>query len=206
MTTTLATATDARAPWRRVLIATPIGWAAGIVAGIALIVLAESVGIRQTQAPLVLGVALGVSEAQFRALRPVLAGARMRWLLASCLGLAGPFAVVDASVELGRALPYDLAAFVILGGILLSVLQWNVLRHRVGQAGSWLLASPAGYLAAASTIWLNERVLPKTPGIVGALQYLGVILAGGVLLGLLTGLSAARFELRVPPGADVLDR
>jgi hypothetical protein len=185
--------------WRRLLIATPIGWAIGIVAGVGLIVLAESVGLREMQAPLVAGLALGLSTQQYRGLRPVLGGLRARWVFRSCVGLAFPFIIADAATIAGRPLAYDLVLFVVLGGVIASVLQWGLLRNAVHRAGRWLIASPVGYLAAASTAWLNDRVLPKTPGIVGALQYLAVILGGGVLLGALTALAASRFRLRLEP-------
>jgi len=180
---------------RRVLVATPIGWALGILAGIGLIILVESAGVMAMQTPLVVGVALGISTQQYRALRPALAHSRTRWVLATCLGLAAPFVLADVARMVGRPLPYDLVRFVILGGVIASVLQWRMLRTSVQRAAGWIIASPAGYIAAASTVWLNDRVLPKTPGIVGALQYLGVILAGGVLFGIVTAVAAARFEI-----------
>jgi hypothetical protein len=176
------------------LVLTPLGWALGIVAGIVLIVLVESVGARGMQTPLVLGVALGLATQQFRALRPVLEGSRGRWLLASCLGLAAPFALADAATLAGRPHPYDLTGFVVLGGVVASLLQWGILRAAVRRSGAWLLASPLGYAAAASAVWVAERVLPKTPGLVGALQYLVVIAAGGVLLGAFTAGAASRFK------------
>lgn len=191
---------------RRLLVLTALGWALGVVAGIALIVLVESVGVQGTQTPLVLGVAAGLATQQFRALRPLIGGSRGRWLLASCVGLAAPFAVADAATLAGRPLAYHLAGFVVVGGVAASVLQWRILRKAVGRAGGWLLASPMGYAGAASTVWLNERVLPKTPGLIGALQYLTVIAAGGVVLGALTALAAARFERSAVRRSDVENR
>jgi len=186
---------------RRVLVATPIGWALGIVAGVGLIILVESAGVMALQTPLVIGVALGISTQQYRALRPALSHSRARWVIASCLGLAAPFVLADVARTAGRPLPFDLVRFVILGGVIASVLQWRMLRTSVQRAGGWIIASPAGYIAAASTVWLNDQVLPKTPGIVGALQYLGVILAGGVLFGIFSALAVARFE--IAPRADL---
>ena len=72
---------DAAPPlWRRLLVATSIGWVIGIVAGVALIIVVESLGLQALQSPLILGVALGVGWQQSRALRPILAGSRARWL------------------------------------------------------------------------------------------------------------------------------
>jgi hypothetical protein len=184
-------------PRRRLLFVTPIGWAHGILAGVCLIVLVESLGLPEVQTPLVLGIALGVSVQQFRALRPILGESGRRWVLVSCLGLGGPFIIADAATVAGRPLVYDLVVFVILGGVIAGALQWSLLRPVVRGANGWLIACSAGYFAAASTVWLNDRVLPNTPGVLGALQYLVVILGGGVLLGVFTAIAASRFEPRV---------
>ena len=187
--------------WRRLVVATPVGWALGVVAGVVLIVVVESLGIREVQTPLVLGVALGVSVQQSRALRPVLGATRLRWVILSCLGLMAPFIAADAAAALGRPRTYNLVVFVILGGLILSVLQWSVLRLVVHRARGWLIASPTGYIAAAGTLWFSDHVLPKTPGIAGALQYLAVILFGGVLLGVPTAIAAGRFQPHASSGS-----
>ncbi len=185
----------ARPMGRGLLMRTPLGWVIGIVAGVLLIVAIESLGMSGLQSPLVLGVGLGVSSQQFRALRPVL-GSRGRWILMSCLGLALPFLVADAATLAGRPLPYELTTFVVVGGVIASFLQWRQLRERTDGSEGWLFASPAGYVAAAATVWANDRVLPSAVGIVGLLQYVFVIVLAGVFLGALTAVAAARFTPR----------
>lgn len=194
---------DAAAPlWRRLITATTLGWVLGIVAGVLLIVLAESLGLRSLQSPLLVGVALGLGWQQHRALRDLLPGARTRWLGATCIGLAAPFLVADVASTIGRPLPYDLVPFTIAGGLLASMLQWRVLTSFVRSAAGWLLASPLAFIAAATVVWLNDRVLPKVPGVPGLLLYVGVTLFAGVLFGCITAAAAVRFVPRSGAAAD----
>jgi len=180
--------------WFRVFVSSLEGWTLGIIAGIGLIVLAESLGMREMQTPLVAGVALGVSAWQYRALRPVLAGLGARWIGVSCAGLSIPFVIADVATLARRQMNYDLVILVLTGGAITSILQWSMLRTVVGRSDAWLVASPAGYLAVVSALWLNDGVLPRTVGVVGALQYVAVILMGAALFGLFTGMAASRFE------------
>ena len=158
-----------------------VGWSAGFVLAILFIVAAESVGMPATQFPLALGMGTGVGVMQARVLRPYL-GARGPWIAATALGLAAPFIVADLARGLGFALPYMLSAYVALGGLLAGILQWPLLRGLVARAAWWVPASLVGWSLGGATVALND-LLPKTPGLVGALQYVGVVLAGGLLLG-----------------------
>lgn len=76
--------------------------------------------------------------------------------------------------------------FVVVGGIAASVLQWRSLSRVATNASRWLIASPVGWLLGASSVWVSDRWLPRIPGIVGALLYVGIVLGGGLLLGLCT--------------------
>jgi hypothetical protein len=49
-----------------------------------------------------------------------------------------------------------------------------------------------GWTLAASTAAFNERFLPRIPGLIGALLYVGVILMGGVALGAVGGVTLDR--------------
>jgi hypothetical protein len=122
----------------------------------------------------------GVGLMQGRLLRDRL-GAPRRWAGWTTLGLAAPFLVRDASL-LVTAIPYSLAGYVAAGGLCAALLQWRLLRPEVRGAVWWLVITPAGWLLAGSTVWLNE-LLPKTRGLVGALQYLAVVFSGGLVLG-----------------------
>jgi hypothetical protein len=186
-----------RAAWTpaRWIAVTFLGWTAGFLLAILFLVGVESVGIRQTQSPLALGMGAGVGFVQARMLSQYL-GARAPWLAATALGLAAPFIITDILRVVGVPLPYSLPAFVAIGGIFASVLQWRLLRKITRRASLWLFASPVGWMLGGSTVWINDRWLPRIPGLVGALLFVLIILMGGVILGACTAPVLA--ELREP--------
>lgn len=168
---------------RRWVTATFLGWTAGFVLAILLIIGVESAGLREVQFPLALGMGLGVGFVQARALTAV-RQLRRRWVLATAAGLAAPFLVADFARHLELNLPYSLPAFVAIGGFCVSVFQFQLLRNLVRRPVLWLVLTPLGWLLAASTVAFNDRYLPKIPGILGALLFVGIILLGGLLLGI----------------------
>jgi hypothetical protein len=166
--------------------ATFVGWSGGFVLAILLIVAAESAGLRETQFPLALGMGIGVGVAQARLLLPYLLR-RGPWIAVTALGLAAPFIATDLARGFGVPVPHALAAWVALGGLSAGLLQWRLLRRVFSRAHHWLFASLAGWSLGGSTGFVADRLLPKTPGVSGALQYIGVVLTGGLLLGIITG-------------------
>jgi len=172
---------DERIPWTRWVARTFLGWCAGFVLAIAFIVGIESLGVREVQFPLAMGMGLGVGVLQARTLAPLLGGARP-WITATTLGLSAPFMAADLLGHLGAPVLFSLAGYVGLGGLLAGALQWRLLRARATRPAWWLLITPIGWLLGGSTVWINEA-LPKTPGLIGALQYVAVVLAGGLVLG-----------------------
>lgn len=66
-------------------------------------------------------------------------------------------------------------------------MQWRLLRQYVGKAAWWIPASLIGWAGAGATVALNDNVLPRIPGVLGALIYIAVVLSGGVVLGATTG-------------------
>ncbi len=163
------------------------GWCGGFVLALVLIVLVESLGAPSTQSPLPLGMGIGVGLAQARLLG-AWAGTRRRWVTTTALALAAPFVVSDLAQIGGAPLPYRLWLWVAIGGLCVSVCQWALLRARAGGAEWWLVTSPPGWLLAGATALVADRYLPRIPGIVGALLYLGIVLGGGVLLGVCTAM------------------
>ena len=169
------------------------GWSVGFVLALALLVLVEALGAPTVQFPLALGMGLGVGALQAPVLRRAFPGTR-GWVAATALGLSGPFALSD-TLQIAGAVPFSLPAHVALGGVLAAALQWRLLRRATDRARWWLVVTPPGWLLAGSTVWLNE-VLPKIPGIFGALLYVAVVLAGGLVLG---AASAVSWERMVRP-------
>jgi hypothetical protein len=136
-----------------------------------------------------MGVGVGLAQAR---LLGSMAGPRSRWVLATALALAAPFLVGDLSHLGGRPVPFNLAAYVVIGGIVVGVVQWLLLRRATPHAAWWLVATPIGWLLASSTVLIADGRLPRIPGIVGALLFIGVVLGGGLLLGLCTAPAARR--------------
>lgn len=173
-------------PWVRI---TFLGWLLGIVLVIALALAGEMVGVRGSQIAVGLGMGLGVGIAQERALRPLL-GPSQRWRWVSTLGLALPFLVVDLARLLGLTLPYSLYGAVALAGISAGLGQAALLRTQPVSAVRWVLSSAIGWSAAAAIVAAADTLTRESTlrGLPGALLYLGIVGAGGVVLGLATSL------------------
>ena len=174
-------------PWTR---ATFAGWALGFVLMLLIIAVSGAVGLGATQSPVGLGMGLGVGALQGRliAARGISRGA---WLRATALGIVMPFVVYDVANLVAADVGFRLPALVVLGGLTAGVLQYRLVR-RHARAAWWIAASTAGWTLAGATVVINDRYLPRIPGIVGALLFIAVILAGGVALGLVGGLALDR--------------
>ena len=108
------------------------------------------------------------------------------------IGLGAPFLLTDLSKFIGWNLPYSLPAAIGLGGLIIGIWQAFILRTRVRQSGWWIAASVLGWTLAAGTPALADSPrLHAIRGIWGALAYLGIIAAGGLILGIITGLCLA---------------
>jgi hypothetical protein len=166
----------------RWILQTFLGWSAGFVLAIALIVCVDALGVPSTQFPLAIGMGLGVGLLQGRMVAPLLGGGRS-WVAATTLGLSLPFVLADLLRLLGIPVPYSLAAYVALGGVLAGALQWRLLRSQaVATTAWWPVLTPIGWLLAGATVWINE-LLPRTRGLIGAGRYIAVVLSGGLVLG-----------------------
>ncbi len=165
------------------ILRTFLGWTAGVVLAIACIIAVDSLGVSGTQSPLALGMGLGVGALQAGLVAPLIGG-RRRWIAATTFGLSVPFLVADAARLVGGAMPYSLAAYVALGGVLAGALQERLLRS-AAVAGTrwWLIITPIGWLLAASTVWVAEWLPKNVTGLIGAARYIGIVLSGGVVLG-----------------------
>jgi len=172
------------ARWTR---ATFLGWSLGFLLILVCIAVSSGVGLGDTQFPIGLGMGLGVGLIQ-RRLIAERTGTSAGWLPATALGLTAPFVAHDISKLLGLPVPYSLAASIVAGGLVVGVLQWRILRRHSSRAARWIVASLLGWTLASSTVVLNDKVMPRIPGIVGALIFIAVILVGGIILGAITGL------------------
>ena len=128
-------------------------------------------------------------------------GVRAWWVLATTVGFA-----VDAAIELSIAGtevgPIRATLSNLAGWMVLSVLQWLVLRMVVAKAGYWIIANAAAFtvagFAASSLFWRINHIVfgePPTEALtaifwlpvasiieVGLTQALAAIATGGVLV------------------------
>ncbi len=177
-----------------------LGWLLGIPIVVALALLGEAVHIGGSQVLVGMGMGAGIGLMQGRIIRRVIHKSAL-WICSCIVGLGTPFLITDISTAVGWKLPYSLPVAIIVGGLLIGIWQAVILRSHVRKAGLWIIASVIGWMLAAGTAALADS-LPRTHvlrGIWGALAYLGLVAAGGLVLGIITGLSLEwllRNELR----------
>ncbi|MGH7554557.1 MAG: hypothetical protein ACREMQ_16245 [Longimicrobiales bacterium] len=180
---------------RRWVRATFAGWALGFVLMLVMIGVSGVVGLGDRQFPIGLGMGAGVGFLQGRLIAQQVRG-RRAWLIASSIGMAAPFLAFDLAGVVGIELVFSLPIAVMVGGLVVGILQWPILRKLSAASVSWIGASTVGWSLAGSMALLNDRFLPKIPGLVGALLYVAVVLVGGILLGAVGGLTLQRI---LPP-------
>ena len=173
--------------------ATWLGWVLCIPLVVLLALVAEAVGIGGAQALVGLGMGAGVGVLQARAIRAVL-GRAGPWIWSSSLGLALPFASSDLSAAAGLNVEYSLHWCVAIGGLIVGCWQALLLRPRLAGTRWWIAGSVVGWALAAATAALADmlRWARALRGIEGALVYLGLVAAGGLVLGIVTGIVMSR--------------
>ncbi len=179
--------------------ATWYGWLLGVPLVILLALGGEAAGIGGSQVLVGIGMGLGVGLLQARLLRTVLSRPAV-WLLSSAVGLAIPFLVTDLAPRFGRDLPYSLPIAVVAGGLIIGVWQAQLLRGHARSPGWWILANAVGWTLAAGMAYLADVAVRghAIRGLPGALAYLGAVAAGGLLLGVVTGMALPRLLRPVP--------
>ncbi len=189
------------------MLVTTVGWAIGFVMGFALAHIGEAVEpfigsvLGGILAYVIFGAASGavVGLVQWLVLRRQISRAGW-WILASAAGLAvatGAGIVVawltGYSIELANfAVLGRWVAVAALGGAVIGILQWFVLRRQVSRASWWVLASTLGWascmaVAGAGMIATQMGLGPLLRSLIG----------GGVVLGAVTGGALIRL-LRQP--------
>ncbi|RYD57456.1 MAG: hypothetical protein EOP56_09115 [Sphingobacteriales bacterium] len=180
--------------------ATFTGWFLSIVAIIALSAAFDGIGIENLQFYLGVGMALGTSYMQWRVLHNAF-GTGTTWIWNAVIGMGAPFLAFDllkifADVQLGaNYIIYSVCIASVLAGLL----QFLVLKKYAAKAGLWIIASILGWIAATSTV----LVMDHTKGLihnnwVGFIVNLSLIFAGGIVLGIITGLFMRKIEPVVP--------
>ena len=172
---------------------TMLGWALGVPAIALLSALAESVGQHNLHFPVGAGMGLAVGFFQSRAIRPHL-GHTLPWFSSCLLGLASPFLATDLARAAAVSVPYSLYLAVICGGLIVGLWQSTLLHPSPTRVASWTAANVLGWLLASGSVAIADSLIRAKAlrGIPGALEYLGLVASGGVLLALVTGLVLSR--------------
>ncbi|MBN1895891.1 hypothetical protein JW906_15495 [bacterium] len=194
--------------WLWWVIASTIGWVVGFIAGFA-----SGSGIVEdvfgnnalgfTFAYFMFGALLGsvVSFMQWLVFRRHVSRAGW-WIVAGTAGFAvaggGGYGAAVVAFGLSEALESPAAlmgwsAVAAFGGAMTGIMQWIILRTQVARAGSWVLASAAGW------------GLGMTAGLIGIVLEAGTLLellslaCGGVVLGAVTGGALTRLLQKPAP-------
>ena len=180
--------------WTRTTLA---GWVLGIPCIVALALVGELFGIGGYQVLVGAGMGVGLGFTQSRVIR-LLVGRALPWFWSCVGGLAAAFAGTDIANAFGLTSPYWLQLSMIAGGALTGLRQALILRSRTTGTGAWVLASIAGWTAAAFAVtgadWFSRSQALR--GLPGALLYLALVSSGGLLLGMVT--AATLVQLLAP--------
>jgi len=160
------------------------GWLLGVVLLIFLSSILDALGIEHMQFYIGISMGAGVGFAQWRLLKKYMAMSA-QWCYFAMLGMGLPFLLFDFLLNYSSA--FKLPLSVAIGGLLVGILQFRFLKGSIANAAVWIYASVIGWtLAALTTLLINYTMQFKVTGylnLVLALLNLGLILAGGLVLG-----------------------
>jgi len=177
---------------KRWTLATFLGWMLGVVFILMLSGLFDSIGVEGWQFYLGLGMGAGVGIFQWLFHRKI-SSISYHWILSSVLGLGIPFLILDFA-----PIPYKLPISVALGSIIVAILQFTVLKKHFQKAFLWIFGCSFGWTGAIATVFIIDLLMKiKVAGgmlLVMALINLLLILAGGVVLGIISGFTLKKIE------------
>lgn len=166
------------------------GWCIGVLLILALAVMFDAVGIEHMQFFIALGIGLGVGFMQLQVLKKSTA-ITGQWLLQTVIGLGTPFLFFDLLRILGDVSlkEYYLPVCIVIGGIIVSLLQYKVLHKNYKNAALWIAGSNLAWLlASAAVLSINyTKYLSSNNWVLFSLNLI-LIFGGGVVLGWVSGL------------------
>ena len=170
--------------------ATFLGWLIGFTLIVVLAVILDTIGIGNVQFFVGTGMGLGVGFMQWRILKRFFNGDK-KWIWYAVLGLTIPFLFFDI---ISLLFSYSSGSYFIplstgLGGLIAGLLQFRILRTYYPKAKFWIYASFLGWVSAALTVVIMDFIsLLNIANWIGFSINITLILGGGVVLGLITGL------------------
>jgi hypothetical protein len=179
--------------------ATWAGWVIGLPLIAVLALIGEAAGIGGVQVLVGAGMGTGVGLLQGGAIRSLLHGFAP-WFWSCVVGLSSPFLAADFAKVAGWNFTYSLHLCVAVGGLIVGAWQAFLLRSRVRLAGWWTVSSVAAWTLAAGTAALADslRHAPSFRGLWAAVAYLAIVASGGLILGLVTGLTLVWLRRQTP--------
>ncbi len=164
-----------------------IAWFFGVVLIMVFSTALEFFGVKQQQMAVGLGMGLGIGFMQWFLIRTSIP-LSFNWVWVSSLGMTLVFVLVQ---ELGQSEGAELLLpAVSVGAILIGYIHFAMLKQYLKKAILWLPASALGWLSALAAVKaLDYTHLLSDNNLVLFFVNLGLILSGGLLLGLSTGLA-----------------
>lgn len=178
------------ARWTRV---TFYGWLLGVILILLLSSLLDAAGIEHVQFYLGVGMSAGVAFTQWLLLKKHQA-IGTSWILYAVTGMGIPFIILDILPD--DAIAYKIPLSIALGSLGVGLLQFTMLKTYSPKAHLWIPGCVIGWLLAVGTVFIVDYTKQLSPvissNLVLALLNLFLILAGGIVLGLITGFTLRR--------------
>lgn len=164
-----------------------IGWFLGVFAMLGISSLFEALAIKNTQISIGAGMGLGIGLLQWWLLRTSVP-LKFNWVWVSIFGMTLPFVVLEYLSPLSG--DQVLMPAVSIGAVITGYVHFAILKPLLKKAILWLPASAFGWLSALAALKLLDYThLISNSNLVLFFVNLGLILSGGLLLGLSTGLA-----------------
>lgn len=170
-------------------LSTFLGWLLSVVFILILSGIFDGLGIEGYQFYLGISVGLGVGLTQWLRLRKY-SNIGIKWVWYTALGAGLPFLIFDllklyGHVNFGeRYLLYSVS----VAGISVGIMQYLLLKPYSSKAINWIPLSFVGWICAALTVLgINSSMHYIKQPLLGLIINLSLILAGGIVLGLITG-------------------
>lgn len=170
-------------------LATFWGWLLGVIFILLLSSLLDSIGIENMQFYLGVGMGAGVGFTQWLVLKKNTAVNNKNWIWFSILGMGIPFIILDMVLTTKHG--YKPVLGVSFGAIALSLLQYTILKKYSTKALLWIFGCFAGWsLAVLAVFSINYTMRLSSVFLNLTLAFINLflILAGGIVLGVITGM------------------
>ncbi len=178
-------------------LSTFLGWLLSVVFILILSGIFDGLGIEGYQFYLGISVGLGVGLTQWLRLRKY-SSIGIKWTWYTALGAGIPFLIFDllkiyGHINFGeRYLLYSVS----VAGLSVGIMQYLLLRPYSQKAINWIPLSLIGWICAALTVLgINSSMQHIKQPLLGLIVNLSLILAGGIVLGLITGSFISKLNL-----------